>query len=473
MDLVKKNIIFICLVRMLSSLASSIMFVSLALFLSDSSGSNELNASVITGIYFALNYGAPIIIGYIGNHFISFKKLYIPSLIIQSAGYIALSLSEHSSNLMPVSLALILIGSFANSVCIVEFLSCSTEKKPEYRRPAMIFNYAAMNIGFIIGTFASGIFSLFQEFNLLLAILGAVPLICAFVTHKFIQYNSAPTHPSKRPNLTFLGISTILIFLSICALTYPEKSHTALLYFTSISILAILAYTFLKREKAQRKQTVLFTAYLGLWIIFWAVFLLTPITLMNFMQNWVNLQWGQLTLQPQWLDIADPVIVVVFTPLLAILIKHFKQRFNTPLPTYLIFSASLILTSLASYFFATQISIANTGVKINPVVILTYIGMLAFSELLIAGEGYTLPAKLAPRQLRGIFIGVWVSSMGISSLISSSITSRIFDGKQEATINSYHTSFKEISLALITIASITLAIGITSFLLKKHKKIQT
>jgi len=75
-DNFKKRIVILCLIKGIYSCGFSILFISLALFINSSLKTSEGNAAHITAIFLALSYGLSIIGGFIGNNYISFKKMF-------------------------------------------------------------------------------------------------------------------------------------------------------------------------------------------------------------------------------------------------------------------------------------------------------------------------------------------------------------------------------------------------------------
>lgn len=462
-----KNTIAICAAKCIYSFGFSVMFVSLALFLHDSLNLSKNQAAQITGTFLALNFGLPLIAGYLGNNFINFKIMFTIGLIIQAIGYFLFSQVSESSYLIVV-LCLILSGGLTNKVGIIEFMSYTVEKFPQHRRAVMLYTYASQNIGFIAGGIFSGIFSLTLNLNTLFLILGFAPAAAAFISYKFITYESSAQKKWRHPIPSFLLTLTALILAMFFVFKLSQTAHSYLLWLAISGISATLIYSHFKAKNTEKLQIVTFGFYMLASTFFWAVFLLTPVMLMYFIKDWVILDWHGFHLQPQWFDSLDPILIVAFAPGLAYLLTKLRTKYKIEIPTYILFGLAIASITIATAFLAHTIPTNTITEKLPAWIIFFYIGTLAIGELLITPEGYTLPGKYAPKKLRGLLTGAWMSSLGISSLLASTVANYIYQSNNDIEkITAYRDTFNWLSIISICGAVITVSGGL--WLTKKLK----
>ncbi len=418
------------------------------------------------GLFLAISYGLPLLGGFIGNNYINFKTFLVYGLTIQACGLFLLGVIETSYLLLPTILGMVLIGCLVTSVGLLEFFSQYSGSKVINQRKAMLLYYLSMNIGNAIGSVISGLFMIGNHLDYLFILLTLMPIICIFIVSKYVQYDKIPKKETKKPFLFFSIIILILLFLIniLFSIKYNITQNTLILL--CIVLFTILCYYVFLFKGKERVNLISFTLYAIYSILFWSVFLLTPIIIMFLISDWVNLNW-YITIQPQWLDIIDPLIIILMSPLLVYFFNALKNKFSIILPTYLLFFIAIILTAIATFLLSTYIQPEH---KISPLVIILYISILALAELFIGPEGYSLPVKLSPPSIRGTITGIWVSGMCVSSLISSLIAKYILNsGHGIHKLEVYKNTFSTISLTTIILGVLLLILGISLAKINKFK----
>ncbi len=462
-----QNIIAICCLKGFVSFASSVMFASLALILNSTFHVNKEHAAAMTGIYLALSYGLPLFAGYLGGRFFDLKKLYITGMLLQALGYFLFG-RAHQAIAINCAMSFILMGNFVNSVSILEFIAYATERAPETRRRIMLFNYASMNLGFIVGGLFSGWFSLIGHFEWLFFVLPIAPLLCAWISHQWVPYRSNLIRAVRSQYFGIGLIFTLIISAVFFIFLFVQQSQNYLLVGVSIGLLSALIYTYCRASRQEIFKLIIFSFYLILWILYWAIYLLMPIMLMYFMRDWVSLNWHGMILQPQWLESFDPILIVFLTPLLAWVFKKRKVTHSREFTSPVFFSIAMLCTAIAAAAMMSATISEVAGAKSSVGVMLFFIGLLAIGELFIVADGYTLPAKLAPDSCRSLLNGVWVASMSVSSLLASSITHHFFQQSEKVKLHSYHTIFSGIlTTSCIAILAIVLFVAISKIFVRR------
>ena len=442
----KKNLIAIFLVKGISSFATSVMFISLALFLNENFSLHKSQAIEITGVYLALFYGLPLLAGYIGSQWVSLRHLYFVGMLAQAIGYACFSCA-HNMQFLYLALALIVSGSCVNSVSVLEFIAYVTERTPESRRVMMLFYYASMNIGFAAGGIFGGMISLSHNPNSLFLMLSIAPLLCAVITYCGIHYKPVLIAPIRRSLLSIFVIYFVIVGVTFVVFSFFSQFQGALLVFTSVSLLTAIIYVYYKVSNDQKLQLVIFSFYLILWTLYWGVYLLTPVLLMYFIRDWIMLSWHEFQIPPQWLENIDAVLIVTLSPIMFLVFKKIKFLQKDNRQTAFFFCAAM-LCAAASAFVMMQAAhlIVIENIKLHMEYILFYIGILAVGELMIASEGYSLPAKLSPVAYRSLLNGVWVASMSVSSLSASFVSRYFISGAEKMTPVNYLALFKYIAI---------------------------
>ena len=169
------------------------------------------------------------------------------------------------------------------------------------------------------------------------------------------------------------------------------------------------------------------TAYLILTLgslMFWSLYQMAPSGLQLFAVNNVDLVVGSVTIQPQWIQNINTVVIVVGGPLLASLFTRMRGRgWKIDIPQQ--FATSLILMALGFLVLPLGIELAGGAAKSAFVwLFLSYI-LQSIGELLISPIGYAMIGKLAPKQYQGVMMGSWMLVTGLASLFSGDFSGMI------------------------------------------------
>lgn len=439
-----KNMIAIFCVKGISSFASSVMFISLALFLNENYFLHKAQAIEITGVYLALFYGLPLLVGYLGARLVSLKHLYIVGMVTQAIGYACFSWA-HDLQFLYLALALMVAGSCVNSISVLEFIAYITERTPENRRVMMLFYYASMNVGFIAGGVFGGIISLSLNPSFLLLMLSIAPLLCAVIAYRGIYYEPVLISPIRKNLLVIFVIYVFMIGVAFSFFSFFSQLQGALLLLTSLCLLAAIFYVYHQVSRNEKRAVIIFLFYLFLWVLYWGVYLLTPVMLMYFVRDWVILSWEGFQIPPQWLENIDAILIVTLSPVLFLIFKKMKFLKSDNFQTAFFFCASMLCVIVSALIMmqATHHIILN-NTKLHMGYILFYIGILAIGELMIASEGYALPAKLSPITYRSLLNGIWVASLSVSSLSASFVSRYFISGVEKTTPANYFVLLKYI-----------------------------
>lgn len=462
----RKQMFFICGLKAISTFASSVMFISLALFLRDQFHINQINATEITGTYLALFYALPLLLGYLGSRYLNLKTCYIVGMLMQVFGYGIFALAD-TLPVLYLALAFIVVGSAINSICILEFIGHMTQGKEESKRLSMLFYYGSMNVGFVLGGTFSGFVSLSHHFALLILILSCLPLSCAIVAFFKVHYQPHFKKTGSRSLFITLLAFFLMIFFSFILFIYSHQAKFFLLSLVGFALVLALFYVYKRALSEEKKQLHWFLFYFLIWIFYWTIYLLMPTMFMYFIQDWVSLDWHGFSIPAQWLENLDAILIVTLTPVLAYLFKKIPSLIKNRFQTDIFFGLSILCIVLTSGMMIFLMHFFTGSGKISLNYMLLYIALLSIGELFIASEGYSLPMKLGPMASRSLLNGVWVASMSISALFSSSLSHYFFSQNSIQEINSYKLAFHEIFI----FSSILFILILLTFLIKKNNRI--
>ena len=204
----------------------------------------------------------------------------------------------------------------------------------------------------------------------------------------------------------------------------PGMTETLIKAICALVALTLIYLTVRHRDRRERRNM---TAYLILTLgslVFWSLYQMAPSGLQLFAVNNVDLVVGSVTIQPQWIQNINTVVIVVGGPLLASLFTRMRARgWKIDIPQQ--FATSLILMALGFLVLPLGIELAGGAAKSAFVwLFLSYI-LQSIGELLISPIGYAMIGKLAPKQYQGVMMGSWMLVTGLASLFSGDFSGMI------------------------------------------------
>jgi POT family proton-dependent oligopeptide transporter len=203
----------------------------------------------------------------------------------------------------------------------------------------------------------------------------------------------------------------------------PGGTETIIKAICGAVALTLIYLTVRHRDRREQRNM---TAYLILTVgslMFWSLYQMAPNGLMLFAVNNVNLVYGPVTIQPQWIQNINTVCIVVGGPVLAALFTRLRARgWRIDIPKQ--FAASLLLMALAFLILPVGIKLAGDGKSAFAWLFWSYV-LQSIGELLISPIGYAMIGKLAPRQYQGVMMGAWMLWTGLASLFAGDFSGMI------------------------------------------------
>ena len=414
-----KQLLAIFIIRVSCSMAFAVFFSGLSLYLIQSLHFQKLTATAIAGLFLSLNYFLPLIGGLFATRVIEYKKLYCLGTFLSCLGCVSLA---KNYNLF-IGLSLYLMNSLVSNVCLNMFVTSIYEKhQVAERRVGFVWNYIGMNIGFLGGYFLTGFSTILNSYtNLfyLMSLLMLVSFICAFFFIKEPSINTG-SRTAKYPIAYTVGF---MIFAIVNIKYILEYGLSTKPYITTASILIqfiIMYFVFTKVNQEEKQNIVKFIGYSLMAVVFWSVYMITPIAMMQFIENDVNRIVFGITLAPQWIVNIDSIVILMLAPLFAALLGR-KNGQSKSAFVYFQFGFIAAAVSFISLYAGLVTSVGLNTIPMLPV--LSYLICLVLGEIAISPVRNSLIGELIPTDMRGLMTGAWTMNIGIGGLMASYISS--------------------------------------------------
>ncbi len=470
--------------QLFSTLSFAVLYATLVLYMKQQIGFSTQEANILTGVYFAYNFGLHLLSGYIGGRFFSYRTLVIIGVISQLIGCLILSLGTVPT--LYWGLACMLIGSGSLVTCLNMLLTQLYKLNESGRRESgFLWNYSSMNIGFFLGFTLAGYYQLSANFTTLFIVSSVVNLIAIIVLasqwKQLKDRNTLWSNSKKKQKFQRLCIGAAIIITSIpglhLLLQYANISDYIILSI-GVAIAIFLIYNALQHKGPERKQMFAFFILLLSAQMFWIVYQLAPLSLTIFAKYNVNLHLFGFQLAPGWIQNINSITICIGAPLLAIAFAALRKRQRAlSIPTQ--FSTGLVLSGLGLLILPIGISLAGgNGLMAFGWLFITYV-FQAVAELMINPISFSMVGKLIPSRWQSFYMGVILLNAGVAAVLAS-----FFSNYAAGTSNSSNPLITNIGyahafklLGWVTLAVALLVIVLTPLLRKliqnDSDKIQT
>ena len=405
----------------------------LVLFMTSSISDGGLNltnisASAIYGIYASMVYLVALPGGWIGDRILGQQKAILIGGIIIALGHFTLILP--SLNTFFLGLLFVVLGTGLLKPNISAIVGGLYEENDSLRDSGFTLFYMAINIGSILGFFVCGYLGekIGWHYGFGAAGLGMLFGLFQFITNKN-KLNKVGLNPlldniqKKDVVIVFFCIALIFV-ISITGLMglwffdpVPLAKILSLII-TGITVLYfiyILTYGKLSNEEFRRVILIIFL-FLGA-ALFWSGFDQAGSSFNIFAYEYTNRNILGWQYPASWLQILNPVFVVILSPFMAALWIFLGKKMMDPnLPFK--FGLGLIFMAVGFLIIAIAAELAlNQNLVGAQWLLLTYL-FHTIGELMISPIGLAAISRLSPKRYIGQMMGVWFLASSLGAIIA-------------------------------------------------------
>lgn len=400
---------------------------------------SNISASAIYGIYASSVYLLALPGGWIGDRILGQQKAIFYGGVIITLGHFILAINFTSTFFF--GLTFVVLGTGLLKPNISALVGELYEKKEELKQSGFTLFYMAINIGSVLGFFICGYlgekigwhygFSA-AGFGMALGIIRykySLPILGNVGLKPNLQITNLEKRRDIRLVTLLLAIVFIILFFGILGIVKFDPVPLANILTLFISSIAILYFFYIfvfgsLDTKEKKNITMIIVLFISS-AFFWAGFDQAGSSFSIFAKEYTNrfiFNWEYPSI---WIQILNPILVVVLSPFLAALwISLGKKMLDPSLPFK--FGIGLILMAIGFIFVAIGANIAisngSAGVKW---LLLTYL-FHTLGELTISPIGLAAISDLSPKKYVGQMMGIWflASSLGaiMAGLLSGQAT---------------------------------------------------
>ncbi|MDN5864556.1 MAG: oligopeptide:H+ symporter, partial [Gammaproteobacteria bacterium] len=416
---------------------------------------DDTEALLTWGAFAMMIYTTPIIGGWIGDKFFGTRRTTMLGAIVLAIGYLLLALPMAEWFIF-FSFGVIAVGNGLFKANPNNLLSQLYEDDPSKLDGAFTIYYMSINLGAFASQILTPIARLHWGWHLAFGI-SFIGLLIGIVN--FIFMKKYLSHVGSKPDFEPLRIWRLLAILVgsfvvsiVIALIVWDVTVARYLVYAAAAmlILVFLYFIFVAREESDKARNLVakifnwieagirkivrpkvlyslgerkgFVATLILTLqglIFFVFYQQMSTSLTLFAMRNVNLDYFGFPLPPEQFQVLNPFWIFVLSPFLAVLYNKLgAQDKDFHIATKFAFGFIMLAVGFFIYGVSGHI---DSGNVVSPWWLLAGYFFQSFGELLISGLGLAMVARFVAPHLRGLIMGGWLLTTGISQFFGSMV----------------------------------------------------
>lgn len=427
-------------------------------------GIDQQTALAIASVYGSLVYMSGMIGGWISDRITGASKSVFYGGILIMLGHIALAVPG-SVAMFFVSMVLIVIGTGLLKPNISSVLGEMYDIQDARRDAAFSIFYMGVNMGGFVAPLVVGTVGMDYSFHLGFG-LAAIGMFLALVVYTATKKKNLglagtlvtnPLQPEEKKK-AFAQIGTGAVVLAILiAIAVATGNLTINTFINLVGILGfvipIVYFLFMYRSpKVTKEERSRLIAYIPLFlgaVLFWSIEEQGSTILANFADQRTQLNFAGLHISPAWFQSMNPLIIIVFAPVVGwIWVKLGNRQ-----PTYTQkFSYGLLLAGLSFIVILLPAMMGGTTALVNPLWLVLSYFLCAIGELSLSPVGLSATTKMAPSAFSAQMLSLWFLTNAAAQALNAQLV-KFYTPDNEMTY------FGTIGIASIVLALILFAIS--------------
>ncbi len=386
-------------------------------------GLPQSTATGIVGAYGGLVYLSTVLGGWIADRVLGMERTVFYGGVVVMGGHIALAVLPGFGG-VAVGLVLVALGSGALKANASSLLGTLYSRGDPRADGGFTLFYLGINLGAFVGPLVTGLLqtNLGFHYGFGAAAIGMALGLAQYVVFRRNLGDHGRAVPNPFPRS---ALPTVLGVVAVTALVVAAVLLTGLVNLANLSpvttgVIAVASVGYFVVLLTSSKVTVversrvhafipLFIANAVFWSLFQQIFTVLAVYSDERM-NWSIFGW---TAPSSWIGSAEPVWIIVLSPLFATMWTRLGDRAPT---TPRKFAYGVIGMGFAFVLFLPMAG--TTGKAVPALLVLGIMAVFAVSELMISPIGLAVTTKLAPEAFRSQIMALYFFSVGIGTSMS-------------------------------------------------------
>jgi proton-dependent oligopeptide transporter, POT family len=399
-------------------------------------GFTDADAAAIYGTYVSLIYLLPLLGGWVADRLTGPRRAVLFGGIVIAAGHFVMAVPIEA--LFWTGLLVIAVGTGLLKPSVSAMVGGLYAPDDTRRDGGFSIFYMGINLGALIAPLIVGYLGEDINWHLGFAVAGVGMLI------GLAQYmagwrglgsvgvavpNPATPRERRRAGLQALVgvvVIAVVLFVALGVLGLGIADITVLFTLVVIAIAVIYFWRLFKQPQLTGIDRDRLWAFLYLFlaaVVFWAIYDQGGSTINEFAVKFTNTDMGFFTLPISWLQSINPVFIIIFAPIFAVLWTKLGARApSTPIK----FAMAIFGVGISFLIMVPAALQAEDGQKSAIWWIVSVFLVQTWSELLLSPNGLSVTTKLAPAGLLSQMLAVWFLATAVGDSIGGQLV-RLID----------------------------------------------
>lgn len=394
-------------------------------------GYTDADAAAIYGTYVSLVYLLPLAGGWVADRLTGPRRAVLFGGIIIAAGHFAMAVPIEA--LFWAGLLVIAAGTGLLKPSVSAMVGGLYAPDDTRRDGGFSIFYMGINLGALIAPLIVGYLGEDINWHLGFAVAGVGMLLG--LAQYLAGYRGLGTvglavpNPATPPERRRAGIQTIiglaaLAIVLVAALGVLGLSIADITVLFTVMVVVIAAVYFWRLFKQPQLTSIdrdRLWAFLYLFlaaVVFWAIYDQSGSTINEFASKFTDTDMGIFTLPISWIQSINPVFIIIFAPIFAILWTKLGSRApSTPIK----FAMAIFGVGISFLLMVPAALQAEGGQKSAIWWIVSVFLVQTWSELLLSPNGLSVTTKLAPAGLLSQMLAVWFLATAVGDSIGGQL----------------------------------------------------
>ncbi len=394
-------------------------------------GFSDADAAAIYGTYASLIYLLPLAGGWVADRLTGPRRAVLMGGIVIAAGHFIMAVPVEA--LFWSGLLVIAIGTGLLKPSVSAMVGGLYAPDDTRRDGGFSIFYMGINLGALIAPLIVGYLGEDINWHLGFAVAGVGMLI------GLAQYMAgwkglgtvgvAVPNPATSAERRRAGIQTIVavvvigvgLVLAFGVLGMGVADITVIFTVVVVAIAIIYFWRLFRQPQLTPIDRDRLRAFVYLFlaaVVFWAIYDQSGSTINEFAAKFTSMDAGAFTIPISWLQSINPVFIIIFAPIFAVLWTKLGQRApSTPIK----FAMAIFGVGLSFLIMVPAALQAEDGQKSALWWIVSVFLVQTWSELLLSPNGLSVTTKLAPKGLLSQMLAVWFLATAVGDSIGGQL----------------------------------------------------
>jgi POT family proton-dependent oligopeptide transporter len=402
------------------------MQILIVVFLTEYLGFGDSKAFITWGAFALMIYTTPIVGGWLGDRVLGTRRITLLGGIVLGIGYLLLALplaSKETSWFIFFAFGVIAVGNGLFKANPNNLLSQLYENDRSKLDSAFTIYYMSINMGALASQFLTPFVRLRYGWHLAFGIsfIGlALGVINFLFMKRYLSHVGSKPDFEPFPTMRLLAVlaGSLVIAIIIALIVHNPQVAKGITWAAVAVLIAVFGYLMIVRHPSERKGLIATMILTLQGLVFFIFYQQMSTSLTLFALRNINLDAFGFHLAPEQFQLLNPFWIFLLSPILAWLYNSLGRRdkdFN--IATKFAFGFVLVAFGFAIYGFSGHIG-ENI---VSPWWLVAGYFCQSFGELLISGLGLAMVARFVAHDLRGLIMGGWLLTTGISQMLGSMV----------------------------------------------------